>query len=361
MIHQSERGDLAPFMKIALENGGFFYSTGYHDYVAAQGNIPTYLYDSDFILMVVLKKRAIFRFADLPVEYIQYSETASPDPQKFLDACMAYLKEEQKLHWVNQPYSSARFQDVPSQCLKIPYGNHLIDMTQDEGVIWDAFETANRNRIRKAEKSNVEIRFGGLELLDDFYQLDVKTSQRSGLTPKDKSFYEEQFEYFPDQIKVAVAYFEGEPQGASFSYCDGHSCYYMYGASADKSESGSINLMVWRMLQNMKALNMQLFSFVGARINPDPESKFYGINRFKTRFAAEVETCYLFKVIFNIPMYKFYDRIKRINQSLRHQTYMIDIIDQEISKWTDMNNQELLTSIYGKKLLRTSSFNEALS
>jgi hypothetical protein len=361
MIDQITLGAMTPIMKIALEKGGFFYSTGYRNYVSAQGNMPTYLYDSDFMLMVVLKKKAVFRFADLPVEYVQYSEAESPDARKFLDACMAYLKEKQKLHWVNQPYSSARFQEAPAECLKIPYGNHLIDVTQDEGAIWDAFETANRNRIRKAEKSNVEVRFGDLELLDDFYQLDVHTRERSGLAPLDKSFYEEQFHYFPDQIQVVVAYFKDKPQGASFSYCDGHSCYYMYGASTEKSESGSINLMVWRMLQKTKALNMQMFSFVGARINPDPDSKFYGINRFKTRFAAEVETCYLFKVIFNIPMYKVYDRIKRLNQSIRKYPYVVDIIDQEISKWTDMNDQDLLKSVYGNKLLLATSFKEILS
>ncbi len=361
MIYQSARSELNNPLKEILDKSGVFYSAGYHDYMASQGNVPIYLYDSDFILLVVLKKRAVFRFADLPVEYVQYSESPSADAKVFLDQCFLYLEEKLKLQWVNQPYSSARFKETPTRCIKIPYGNHLIDITQDEKEIWDAFDSANRNRIRKAEKSGVNIQCGGLELLDDFYQLDLETNERSCLAPRDKSFYENQFKYFPEQIKVMVAYFDGKPQGASFSYCDEHSCYYMYGASSGSSETGSINLLVWRMLQKMKEKQMQMFSFVGARINPDPESKYYGINRFKTRFAAQIENCYLFKAIFNVKMYKLYDRIKRLNKSLRDYPYAEDIIDQEISKWVSMNDPELLKAVYGDSILKSDRYDEVLS
>lgn len=355
VIHQSKRTELDSELTAALDGAGFFYSSGYCDYVASQGNTPTYLYDSDFVLLVVLKKRGLFRFADLPVEYFQYSQRESASARDFLDNCLHYLETKLKLQWVNQPYSSARFMETPTNCLKIPYGNHLVDITRDEKEIWDAFDSANRNRIRKAEKSGVEIRCGGLELLDDFYRLDLETNERSCLVPRERAFYEEQFKYFPEHIKVMVAYYNGEPQGASFSYCDAHSCYYMYGASAGKSETGSVNLLVWRMLQEMKEKQMETFSFVGARINPDPESKFYGINKFKARFSAEMEICYLFKVIFNIRMYKTYDRIKKLNKSIGDYPYVQDIIDQEMSKWTAMNDPKLLKAVYGDWILKADS------
>lgn len=359
MIHHSMRTELDSHLKTALVNAGLFYSQEYSTYLSSLGNSPVYLYDSDFILLVVLKKKSIFRFADLPVEYFQYTDKEKADVRGFLDQCFQYLKDSLKLHWVNQPYTSARFRETPTDCIRIPYGNHIIDLKQDEEEIWNSFNATNRNRIRKAEKSGVEIRFGGLELLDDFYRLNVETSTRSCIAPLDKAFFEEPFKYFPDYIQVNVAYFNGKPQGASYCYADGQACYDMYAGSASPSETGSGNLLVWRTVQRMKEKNLRVYSLVGARINPDPESKYHGINKFKSKFAPCIEPCFLFKAIFDIRRYKAYMFLKKARMVLTKNGNTEDIIDQEISKWISMNEAEALIAVYGDEIMKAEIDNPA--
>lgn len=356
MIRHGRRSELSNDLKAILDRAGFFYSKNYDEYICSQGHKPMYLYDSDFVLLIILKKRGVFRFADLPVENYRYSEGDNADERAFLDQCFSYMKDLFKLHWVNPPYTSARFRETPTECIRVPYGNHIVDLAQEEEAIWNAFDSANRNRIRKAEKSGVEVRSGGSELLDDFYRLDQETRARSSLGAVPKSFYENQLRYFPGNIKIVVSYYEGKPQGACFNYHDTSACYYMYAASAAESETGAMNLLIWRIIQKIRSENYRMFSFVGARINPDPESKYQGINRFKSRFSKHVEACFLFKVIFDIRMYKLYDQIKRLNGKLRKQVYAEDIVDQEIGKWISLNDTELLKAVYGDRILKTVPF-----
>lgn len=351
MIRQSRRHELSTQLKIALDRAGIFYSEEYAAYLESLGNTPMYLYDAHFVLLIILKKRGVFRFADLPVEYFPYGGGEKANAREFLDQCFRYLKSRLKLHWVNQPYTSARFKETPTACIRIPYGNHIIDLDQNEEEIWNSFSANNRNRIRKAEKAGVEIRFGGIELLDDFYKLTLETSARSRLAPPERAFFEEPFNYFPHYIQVNVAYFEGKPQGASYCYFDGQSCYDMYAASASPSESGSGNLLIWKTLLQMKRNNVRVYSLVGARINPDPESKYHSINRFKSRFTPSMEKCFLFKVIFDIGMYRAYTRLKKLNTLLRKNRFTEDIIDQEIRKWISVNNAEMLKDVYGTDYL----------
>jgi len=354
MIRQGRRSELSDDLKRALDRAGFFYSKNYDDYICSQGNKPLYLYDSEYVLLIILKKRGLFRFADLPVENYRYAPGDSGSERAFLDQCFEYMKSLLKLHWVNPPYTSARFRETPTACIRVPYGNHLVDLAQEEEAIWNAFDSANRNRIRKAEKSGVEVRIGGLELLDDFYSLDQETRARSALGIIPKSFYENQLRYFQENIKIVVSYYEGKPQGACFNYHDTSACYYMYAASAGESETGAVNLLIWRMIQRIKSKNLRMLSFVGARINPDPESKYQGINRFKSRFSKHVEPCFLFKAIFDIRMYKLYEHIKSLNDKLRKQIHADDIVDQEIEKWVSLNDSELLKAVYGDRILKTA-------
>lgn len=343
-MNHGERNKLSANLTAIIDQQGFYYSAKYAEYLTALGHRPIYFIDDNYVLIIALKQRQVFRFADLIVEYRQHSSAKNANAQQFLDDCIAIMRKHYRLHWLNHPYTSAMFKSVPSQCIQIPYGSHIIDLTQTADEIFSSFDRANRNRIKKANSCDVVINQGGLALLDDFYALDINTRKRNQLEILDKSYYAKQFDYLSDFITIYVAYHDGIAQCASFTYQDSDYCYYYYGASGDNMVSGAVNALVWYMINDAKARAVDKFSFVGARINPPADSKYHGINRFKSRFAKEVEPCYLFKVILNQTMYQLYHQLKELKAKQRVQTG--DIVDQEIGQWKKMNNNTMAKSFY---------------
>lgn len=346
MIIHGERNILSAKSQAIIDQQGFYYSAAYAAYLMALGQRTIYFIDDDFVFIIALKQRQIFRFADLIVEYRQYSSGKDANAQQFLDNCIVIMRRHYRVQWLNHPYTSALFKNVPSQCIQIPYGSHIIDLTLTADEIFSSFDRANRNRIKKASSSNVTIKKGGIERLDDFYALDITMRQRNQLDLLNKPHYEQQFSYFNNHIVIYVAYHNNVAQCASFTYQDSDYCYYYYGASGNDMVSGAVNALVWYMIKDAKTCEIGKFSFVGARINPPVDSKYHGINRFKSRFVKEVEPCYLFKVILNKTMYQLYHHIKELKAKRIKGKYAGDIVDQEIEKWKQINDNDMAKSLY---------------
>ena len=95
---------------------------------------------------------------------------------------------------------------------------------------------------------------------------------------------------------------------------------------------GSHNLLQWEIVKKLKTLNVKQYDFVGARINPPKGSKIEGIQRFKSRFGTTLHQGYMWKYIFNKPMYFLYVQILKLLAFKNRSKYKGDIIDQENSR-----------------------------
>ena len=85
----------------------------------------------------------------------------------------------------------------------------------------------------------------------------------------------------------------------------------------------------------MKKRGVKKYSFVGFRIDVDPNSKLAGIQHFKKGFGGELVEGYMFKATFSKSKKNLFEFLYMLKNKARHRK---DTIDQEASKWTSINS-----------------------
>lgn len=314
-----------------FKDGNVFFSEAYGAYSLRKGGQPIYFYSEDYAIVTFIHKKLIFKYAIMPTEYMSISDAAG-NGTEFLDQVIQILKKKFGIHWVGPSQATALFDKAPSDAIKIPFGSHVSELSQTEEELWKHVHSKHRNVIRRAEKEGVTIKKGGRELLEDYLKMDMETWDRSNKQSNGAGFYEDFLSISEENAIIYIAYKENEPQGGAIYLYNKAMSYYMFGASINRPETGSMNLLQWKAMLDMKEQNVQKFSFVGCRIDEDPDSKYHGIQRFKERFGGELIQGYMFKVICNPLMYKLFTRLTYIKNNKGH-AYAIDPIDQEIHKW----------------------------
>lgn len=316
----------------ALQEANMYYSKNYYNYSCAVNFGQWYLYDENLIITVSIYSKALIKYAMYPSEYFLLSDGVSLEDKKiFLDECENVLKKE-GVAWVNTS-AAALFDVYSTHSLRIPFGSHIIDLTLSDEELWQNVHSKHRNSIRRAEKSGVIVKRGGVELLEDYLLLDDATWARSNRNSYGRTFFQKMFDNLEDNVVIYIAYFDEVPQAGSCYFLNHKMCYYMYGASADSPETGSTNFLHWEVVKDLKKNGVERYSFVGCRIGEDENSKYHTIQRFKERFGGKLFEGYMFKTIiipWEAKLFAFLYRIKNGNTTK-------DAIDQEIGKWKELN------------------------
>lgn len=138
-----------------------------------------------------------------------------------------------------------------------------------------------------------------------------------------------------ENVFITIAYMGEIPQAGACYFVNKQMCYYMYGASTNKPESGSTNLLHWEVIKYLKDIEVKRYSFVGCRIDVDPDSKYHSIQRFKERFGGELVQGYMFKTILNPWKYRLFHVLYKV----KNRCNLMDAVDQEVDKWKELNNK----------------------
>ena len=314
-----------------------FFQKNFVDYIRADNGELYYCYDEERVLPVRVRKKVIFRWGMLYSEPFDLVESPKKELKNYLEEVMCTIKSNLRIQWCNST-ASALFADTPAKkCKRIPFGSHVILLDQDEEALWSFVHSKHRNVIRKAEKEGVTVQVGGEALLVDYAALERETTERTGRASSGYNYYLKQATNLGDNLRVYIAYHEGIPQAGGIFYTNSAYCYYMYGATKRDSITGAANLLLWSAIKNAKAEGVKKFSFVGCRINEDPDSKYHGIQRFKERFGGELCVGYMFRYEEKPYMYKLFCKVMQWRN--RSAKIYQDPIDEEIHKWKELNIQ----------------------
>lgn len=294
-----------------------------------------FLYSEKYIIPVSVIRKYFFKYAHLcsePGIIKDGDETLSC----FLNDVCTYIRDVLKLQWIDQNSAASFFFGYPENSIHIPFGSHVINLTQEEDVLWKNIHSKHRNVIRKAEKDGVIVECGRNDkLINDYHLIDVETWSRSKRNANSKDRLINIIKNLGDHAIVYMAYLNDEPQSGAILFFNEQMCYYMHGANKNNPHIGSGNLLQWKAILDMKKIGVKSYSFVGCRINEDENSKYHGIQRFKERFGGELVQCYLFKCIFSPLYYKIFIFLSSVLTILRTGRFALrkDIIDQEMHKW----------------------------
>lgn len=315
-------------IKQKINDKNIFISKSYEKYICAKRNKMYYIYSSNFIVSIIVKKYYIFKYSQFLIEPIFFYDMTQEEKKDILNEIVELIYKKTNSMWIDTP-ATALFTIYPKNAQVIPFGNCIIDLSQTEETLWTQIHSKHKNVIRNAERKNVVIKIGiSEELLNDYLILDNQTSKREKRLIRQKIYFSKMIESLKENMIIAISYHEKKPQAGGIFYFSSEMSYYMYGATSDNPLTGAANYLLWKTLLFFKDKNIKNLNLVGYRINVDKNSKYEGIQRFKKRFGGEIKKIYLFRCIKNKGMYIFYKYLRNVYLKSGK-----DIIDSEIYKW----------------------------
>ena len=316
----------------------YFFSQGYESFTM-ESNKDNYLlfFSESTKALIPVRKYTIKTFAILQVIYppvtIAGKRLSPEDEKQFLNEFVELVKKQKLAIRIVQSYSYAVFQSVPEGAVSCPFGTYIIDLTKSGNELFSLIDPKGRNKIRNAQKNEVELKWG-LDRINDFYMLYKSTMERS-------SMYVDPIEYFKEMTKClgeqnilcGVSYVDNKPQAALFIPFTQYSGYYLHGAMAEKmANPGAMDYLQWEAIRMLKAKGVKQYDFVGARLSDVKGTKLEGIQNFKKKFGGELMKGYLWKMDIDSLQCTVFDGLLKVNRTFKGAKQHKDIIDEELEK-----------------------------
>jgi len=103
----------------------------------------------------------------------------------------------------------------------LPTSEHKISMTlsldSDPDTLWNGFKSKHRTNIRRVYKEGISVKQGGVELLNDFYQILSESWKSLGTPIYRKSYFHNLFDVFGDAVGIFVTELHGKPIAVAFN------------------------------------------------------------------------------------------------------------------------------------------------
>lgn len=154
----------------------------------------------------------------------------------------------------------------------------LLDSTDRQ---WLALDRKIRNLVRKAEKSSLTARDGGIELVPDFYRVFSRNMRDLGTPVFGRTLFEEVLRTFPENSRVVCVYCGDQPVAASIVHWRRTWMEVPWASTLREFNAMAANMLLyWRMLQ--LAIDRGCSRFEFGRCAPGE-----GTFQFKKQWGAE--------------------------------------------------------------------------
>lgn len=167
----------------------------------------------------------------------------------------AYVEKMQEEHIVD---NFVRYHPVLKNAAPMKDVSNVIDLGHtiaidltSEDVIWENIVSRNRNHIRKAEKSGIEIRHGkGMDLMDMFMEVYNATMRKDNAEEYyyfKREFYESIDRDLRDNYEMFYAMYEGRPIAMSIMiFANGRLNYHLSGSDIEYRNLAPSNLLLYK-------------------------------------------------------------------------------------------------------------------
>jgi FemAB-related protein (PEP-CTERM system-associated) len=138
-----------------------------------------------------------------------------------------------------------------------------------------------RAQIKRADRESPAVRRGGLELLDDFYDVFCRTMRDLGTPVYPRRFFEAILEKFPDNCLLVVVDRHGQPAAAGFLVIAQGRAEIPWAACRDDAKAAGFNMrLYWEVLVAVIELKCSQFDFGRSTVDS-------GTYRFKKQWGAQ--------------------------------------------------------------------------
>lgn len=237
------------------------------------------------VLPLVLFKTPLFgRFAT-SMPFVNYGGIVA-DSGEAAEALLTAAIEEARTanaSYVELRHTRRMFPRLPAQTHKVEMLLPLQATVDDQ---WRVLDRKLRNQVRKAEKSGLTVRSGGVELLESFYDVLARNMRDLGSPVHSKRFFESVLTTFHDRSRVLSVSSGPMPIAASLVLWHGKEIEVPW-ASAIRSYNPLCPnvLLYWEMLKLAVERGFARFDF--GRSTPHE-----GTYQFKEQWGAEPHQLY---------------------------------------------------------------------
>ena len=159
----------------------------------------------------------------------------------------------------------------------------LLDLPDSSEKLMKSFKSKLRSQIRKPIKKGLKPRIGGLELLDDFYDVFSTNMRDLGSPVHSKHFMKNVIEAFTDKAKTVIIYKENKPIACSLMVGFKHTLENPWASALRKYSKHSPNMLLyWTMIEYACDNGYHQFDF--GRSTPGE-----GTYNFKKQWGAQPE------------------------------------------------------------------------
>ncbi|REK43589.1 MAG: FemAB family PEP-CTERM system-associated protein [Planctomycetota bacterium] len=158
-----------------------------------------------------------------------------------------------------------------------------LELTESSDELWKTFKPKVRNQIRKGEKQEFTVRWGGLDELDNYYAVFSENMRDLGTPVFSRELFRQILEQFPDEAELCTV-FDGAKPIAAALLAHGPDMTQVPSASSLKAyNSSNVNmLMYWNLLCRSVERGQRRFDF--GRSSEDSSTY-----RFKKQWGAVPE------------------------------------------------------------------------
>ncbi len=156
-----------------------------------------------------------------------------------------------------------------------------LPLPESADALWKSFDPKVRNQIRKGEKSELSVVWGGSELLAEFYAVFAENMRDLGTPVFSRALFEAVLREFPAEAELCVVRAAGVPvaaamvlQGRGMSEVPSASSLRRYSATSANM------LMYWHLLQRAIQRGQRVFDFGRSSVDSNTF-------RFKKQWGAQ--------------------------------------------------------------------------
>lgn len=205
---------------------------------------------------------------------------------------------------------------------------YILSIKKDTDTLWKETDSTLRNKVRKAEKKEVEVSvLNGQEAilyLDIFQQLRGKTQERA-LNKNSKASMLLKSDYYFNNILqksnsyLFIAKYNNEIASMALMIQSGKTMYYYSGGSdiAANKKTGASSSLIWKAIAFAQKSGLEYFDMGGVPVMPEKNHPAYGVYEFKKSFGGEYKEFSSGKIVINQMKYNVLNIVLKNQAMLR--------------------------------------------
>lgn len=130
---------------------------------------------------------------------------------------------------------------------KVTMALALPDNVED---LWKSLSSGMRNKVRKAQKNNLRIEFGGIESVGTFYDIFSTNMRNLGTPVYPKQWFWNLCTYFPEEVRIVTLWEKNQPVASGVVTCYKNALELPWSATlAESRKMYSAVFMYWAVLE----------------------------------------------------------------------------------------------------------------